>query len=79
MNNTGNAYNESLTDLLKEHSYLETGGDMGDQGTALMAMGIGHLLGVWRCGTPKNMLPNISDEIALKMAGTGLITIRAEE
>ena len=25
----------------KEHSYLETGGDIGDQGQALMAMGLG--------------------------------------
>ena len=62
----------------KEHSYLETGGDIGDQGLALMAMGLGELLGMWELMTPNNMVPFLDKEIRMKIAGTGYITIKAK-
>lgn len=60
----------------KEHSYLEMGADMGDQGTALMTMGLGRLLEVWDLLTPENILPFLSKEEKLQIAGKGLITIK---
>src|SRR5882672_12293270 len=53
----------------KEHSYLETGGDIGDQGAALMAMGLGAVLGTWKLHTPA-MLP-FPPELQMQMAGQG--------
>lgn len=58
----------------KEHNYLEIGGDVGDQGLALMTMGLGELLGVWTLFTP-NLLP-ISEELKKQMAGMGMISIQ---
>lgn len=58
----------------KEHSYLEMGADIGDQGIALMAMGLGLLLNTWKLLTPR-MLP-IPEELVQQMAGRGLITIQ---
>lgn len=62
----------------KEHSYLETGGDIGDQGLALMAMGLGELLDIWELLTPNSVAPFLDEEMRMKMAGTGYITIRAK-
>ncbi len=62
----------------KEHSYLETGGDIGDQGLALMAMGLGELLDIWELLTPNSIVPFLDEEMRMKMAGTGYITIRAK-
>ncbi|GAH51136.1 unnamed protein product, partial [marine sediment metagenome] len=62
----------------KEHSYLETGGDIGDQGLALMAMGLGELLGMWELLTPNNMVPFLNEEMRMKMAGRGFISIKAK-
>lgn len=59
----------------KEHSYLQTGGDMGDQGIALMTMGLGAILGLWKLLTP-NMLP-IPDDLKMQMAGMGYVIIQA--
>lgn len=61
----------------EEHSYLEMGGDMGDQGIALMTMGLGYLLGCWELLTPANMLPVLGHDEMKKLAGLGMITIRA--
>lgn len=61
-----------------EHSYLETGSDMGDQGLALMTMGLGELLDAWKLLTPKAMIPLIPEEHARLLAGRGFVTIRAE-
>lgn len=60
-----------------EHGYIEMGADMGDQGIALITMALGSLLGVWELLTPKNMLPSLSDDIQMKLAGLGMVTIRA--
>jgi hypothetical protein len=58
-----------------EHSYLETGWDIGDQGLAMMAMGLGSILGTWKLLSPA-MLP-LPDDLKMQMAGAGYITIQA--
>ncbi len=61
----------------KEHSYLETGADIGDQGLAMQAMALGQLLDAWELLTPTKMLGSvINRELAMKMAGNGYISIR---
>jgi hypothetical protein len=59
-----------------EHNYMELGGWIGDQGLALMLMGIGKILGLWSLLTPK-MLPGIPDDLVMQMAGMGMISIQA--
>lgn len=59
----------------KEHNYLELGGYMGDQGLALMLMGLGSLLGLWRLLTPKSL--GLPDDLAMQMAGSGMISVQA--
>lgn len=63
----------------KEHSYLETGADVGDQGLAMMAMGAGALLDTWNLLTPDTVLgKDIDKDLRMKMAGMGYITIKAD-
>lgn len=63
----------------KEHGYIELGGWIGDQGGALMLMGIGALLGSWRLLTPETVFGKLVDkEILDRMAGMGMIAIQAE-
>lgn len=57
-----------------EHSYIELGGWLGDQGLALMFMGLGTLLGLWRMLTPK-MLPGLDKDTMDRMAGAGMLSI----
>lgn len=59
----------------QEHSYLETGADIGEQGAALMAMGLGAVLGTWDLLTPA-MLP-LPDETQMLMAKSGYVSIQA--
>lgn len=61
----------------REHSYLEIGADVGDQGLGLMAMGLGEILGIWDLLTP-NLLP-ISDDLKMDLAGRGMITIKSKQ
>jgi len=57
----------------QEHSYIELGGWIGDQGQAL-----GYLMGLWKLNTPKSLLGDlISAETADNLAGRGMITIQA--
>jgi hypothetical protein len=58
----------------KEHGYMELGGWLGDQGLALMFMGLGSVLGLWKLHTPESVL-HVTGELADKMAGAGMITI----
>ncbi len=58
----------------KEHSYIEVGRWIGDQGLALMLMGLGAVLGLWGLMTPK-MLPGLPDDLVMQMAGAGMVTI----
>ena len=62
----------------KEHSYLETGADIGDQGLALMAMGLGELLGIWELLTPNSMVPFLDKDMRMKIAGAGYISLKAK-
>ncbi len=58
-----------------EHSYLQVGGEMGDQGIALMTIGLGHLLNVWDALTP-DTIPFLSDELKKQMAGLGYVSLK---
>lgn len=58
-----------------EHSYIELGGWIGDQGLALCYMGLGSLLGVYKLLTPK-MLP-IPPDMQQQLAGAGMIIVQA--
>lgn len=63
----------------KEHGYLEIGANVGDQGLALMTMGMGKVLGVWDLLTP-NLLGDLIDVATKKeMAGKGMITIKSSK
>lgn len=63
----------------KEHNYLECGGDIGDQGMALQAMGLGNLLGFWNLYTPESMIPFAPDKLKRELAGRGMITIQLKK
>jgi hypothetical protein len=60
----------------KEHSYLEVGGDMDDQGIALMTIGLGHLLGAWKCLCPETMMPFLPNDLKMEMAGRGMVSLK---
>jgi len=63
-----------------EHNYIEIGGWIGDQGTALLLMGLGKLLGIWELLTPSSMLGDlIPDDLKMQMAGSGMVSIKAEK
>jgi hypothetical protein len=60
-----------------EHGYMELGGWLGDQGLALMFMGLCSVLGVCQLLTPKSVLGSlIDDDMAMQLAGSGMVTIR---
>lgn len=60
-----------------EHSYVELGGWLGDQGAALRYMGLGVLLGAFRLLSPRAMLGDAVDEgTAMMMAQAGLLSVQ---
>ncbi len=59
----------------KEHSYIELGAWIGDQGAALTLMGLGTVLSLWELITPK-CLHGLDKPLMDLMAGQGLVTIR---
>ena len=62
----------------REHSYMEIGGWIGDQGLAMMLMGLGQLLGLWNLLTPRIVLGNdLSDDLVKELAGSGFVCIKA--
>jgi hypothetical protein len=62
----------------KEHSYIELGAWLGDQGIALRFMAMGVKLGLWALLSPASLLgPAISRADALRMAGNGFVAISA--
>jgi len=63
----------------KEHSYIEVGGDLGDQGLALMCIGLGFLLGVWKALSPNIMMPFLPEALRQQMAGRGMVFLQATE
>ena len=62
----------------RSRTYMETGADMGDQGLALMTMGLGSLLGAFELQTPRDMVPGIDDARATQMAGMGYLGFKAK-
>ncbi len=61
-----------------EHSYLEVGGWLGDQGLALTLMGLGECLGLWKLLTPRSVLgKDVPEDLVQKMAGAGYVSIQA--
>jgi hypothetical protein len=63
----------------KEHSYIELGAWIGDQGLAMQMMGLGVILGLWEVLHPGMLGLNRNDPMAQKMAGAGMVTMRAKE
>jgi hypothetical protein len=64
----------------EEHNYMELGGWIGDQGLAMMLMGLGTTLGMWTLMTPRTMLPaGTPDDLVQMMAGQGMIAVKVEQ
>lgn len=61
----------------EEHSYIHMGAEIGDQGIAIMAIALGHLLGIWKAFTPAML--GFPKELQTMMAGQGLLSMKAEE
>lgn len=59
----------------KEHNFIEIGGWIGDQGLALILMGMGELIGIWKVATPNRIAPDFSEETRTMLAQTGYISI----
>lgn len=60
-----------------EHSYLEIGSWIGDQGLAMQLMGLGTILGLWNLMTPKML--GLPAELVQQMAGMGMVSIMAKK
>ena len=61
-----------------EHSYIELGGWVGDQGAALELIGLGAALGAWKLLTTKTMLGDLfPPEMVQQMAGMGMVSMQA--
>lgn len=65
-----------LKEFKGEKGYMEIGGILGDQGFALLTMGLGHLLGVWELMSPDTIMPFLNDSMKQQMAGNGMVTIK---
>lgn len=61
----------------QEHNYISLGAWIGDQGLALMYMGLGTLLGVFNLLTPAMLGFKSDDPLAQQMAGMGYIAVQA--
>ena len=59
--------------LAQGPSYIELGGELGDQGHALCLIGLGKHLGLWEAITPA--LLGIDGPLADQMAGSGYIML----
>ena len=60
----------------EEHNYISMGAEIGDQGIAIMCIGLGDLLGAWRALTPVRILGSLPDDIIKNMAGEGMLSMR---
>jgi hypothetical protein len=63
----------------KEHNYIEIGAQLGDQGLALMTIGLGHLLGAWKALSPNIVLPWMPEDVRMKMAGAGMVSLMVKK
>lgn len=61
----------------KEHGYLEVGADVGDQGLALMTIGLGGLVKAWDVLSPETVMPFLPPELKMTMAERGLVCLQA--
>jgi hypothetical protein len=61
----------------KEHSYIEIGGWIGDQTDALLLMGLGNLLGLFKLLPPNNLMPFLPQAMRDQMAGMGMVSVMA--
>lgn len=71
------AFNE-MNPLEGEHSYIEVGGWIGDQGLGMQFMALGKLLDLWNVMHPGLILDvNIAEQkqLADMMAGRGMVSI----
>ena len=59
-----------------EHNFIDIGRWIGDQSLALMLMGMGELLGIWKVATPNRIAPDFSEETRNMLAGAGYISIQ---
>ena len=57
--------------LARGLSYIEVGGEIGDQGAALQLFALGKVLGLWDIITPEKL--GFTGHEAAKMAGSGLV------
>lgn len=63
----------------KDHSYIELGGWLGDQGAALDLIGLGTQLKLWTLLSPRTVFKDaMTDELEQQMAGSGYISLQAE-
>ena len=60
----------------KEHGYMEVGADVGDQGLALMTIGLGGLVKAWKVLSPETVMPFLPAEMKMEMAGRGLVCLQ---
>lgn len=64
----------------EEHSYIELGGWIGDQGLAMQYMGLGTILGVFTLLTPYTVLGLAeSSPLAMQAAGAGYVSVQAKK
>ena len=61
----------------EEHSYIELGAFMGDQGVALCLMGLGAELGIWQLLTPTSLMPFLAADMRKQLAENGFVCIKA--
>jgi hypothetical protein len=65
-----------------EHSYLELGGWIGDQGLAMQYMALGKMLGLWQVMHP-GMILNVNDPdqklFADQLAAEGMVSILGKQ
>lgn len=76
-------YRDELNEILKTYpsperlaggpSYIEVGGVIGDQGTALQLFALGQVLNLWKIITPKTL--GFSGKEANALAGQGMVMI----
>lgn len=63
----------SLERVKKGPGYIELGGHVGDQGMALLLMGLGEAAGCWKVVTPLTL--GLTGEAADSLAGGGMVMI----
>jgi len=64
----------------EEHNYINLGASIGDQGYALMLIGLGHILKLWIALSPATVLgDSVPEALRKQMAGMGMIALKADK